>query len=97
MCLMSRLLAYTPRDNQRLLDTLTHLKSLGNTVIVVEHDEATMLHADELIDMGPAAGLNGGHIIAQGTPQAIIEHPDSLTGAYLSHRQSIPTPQTRCV
>jgi excinuclease ABC subunit A len=84
-----------PRDNQRLLDTLTHLKSLGNTVIVVEHDEATMLHADELIDMGPAAGLNGGHIIAQGTPQAIIEHPDSLTGAYLSHRQSIPTPQTR--
>ncbi|MBC7802207.1 MAG: excinuclease ABC subunit UvrA, partial [Gemmatimonadaceae bacterium] len=83
------------RDNERLLGTLRRLKSLGNTVLVVEHDEDAIRAADHLIDMGPAAGLLGGHIIAQGTPDEVAAHPDSITGAYLSGRRGIPIPTRR--
>ena len=83
------------RDNERLLGTLRRLKSLGNTVLVVEHDEDAIRAADHLIDMGPAAGLLGGHIIAQGTPDEVAAHPDSVTGAYLSGRRNIPIPARR--
>jgi len=74
------------RDNQRLLDTLKHLRDLGNTVIVVEHDEDAILAADHVVDIGPAAGLHGGRVIAQGTPRAIMASPASITGRYLSAR-----------
>ena len=83
------------RDNERLLGTLRRLKALGNTVLVVEHDEDAIRAADHLIDMGPAAGINGGHIIAQGTPAEVAAHPDSITGAYLSGRRGIPIPKRR--
>jgi excinuclease ABC subunit A len=83
------------RDNERLLGTLRRLKSLGNTVLVVEHDEDAIRQADHLIDMGPAAGVNGGRVIAQGTAEEVAAHPDSLTGAYLSGRKSIPVPAMR--
>ncbi|AHJ66404.1 Excinuclease ABC subunit A [Granulibacter bethesdensis CGDNIH4] len=83
------------RDNDRLLGTLRRLKSLGNTVLVVEHDEDAIRAADHLIDMGPGAGVNGGHVIACGTPQEVAKHPDSLTGAYLSGRAAIAVPQQR--
>ncbi len=83
------------RDNERLLVTLRRLKALGNTVLVVEHDEDAIRAADHLIDMGPAAGLAGGHIIAQGTPEEVAAHPDSVTGAYLSGRRFIPVPKRR--
>ncbi len=72
------------RDNARLLDTLKHLRDIGNTVIVVEHDEDAILSADYVVDIGPAAGVHGGQIIAQGTPQAVMANPKSLTGKYLS-------------
>jgi len=85
------------RDNERLLGTLRRLKSLGNTVLVVEHDEDAIRAADHLIDMGPAAGLLGGHVIAQGTPDEVAANPDSVTGAYLSGRSSIPIPARRPV
>ena len=78
------------RDNERLLGTLRRLKALGNTVLVVEHDEDAIRAADHLIDMGPAAGLAGGYIIAQGTPAEVAAHPDSITGKYLSGRTGIP-------
>ena len=81
------------RDNQRLIGTLQHLKNLGNSVIVVEHDEETMLAADHLIDIGPGAGRYGGRVVAQGTPQVVCEHPHSITGQYLSQRCTIPVPQ----
>lgn len=71
------------RDNDRLLATLFHLRDLGNTVIVVEHDEDAIRAADHVIDIGPGAGVHGGHIIAQGTPEDIIASKDSLTGQYL--------------
>ncbi len=74
------------RDNERLLGTLRRLKGLGNTVLVVEHDEDAIRAADHLIDMGPAAGVGGGHVIAQGTPDEVAANPASLTGAYLSGR-----------
>ncbi|MFA6065895.1 MAG: excinuclease ABC subunit UvrA [Candidatus Babeliaceae bacterium] len=77
------------RDNDRLIDTLKALRDQGNTVIVVEHDHDTMLHADYIIDMGPAAGVLGGSVVAQGTPQEIMANPASLTGAYLSGRSKI--------
>jgi len=77
------------RDNDRLIATLKGLRDLGNTVIVVEHDHETMNQADYLIDMGPAAGIHGGAIVAAGTPDDIKNHPDSITGAFLSHRLSI--------
>ncbi|AOZ93282.1 excinuclease ABC subunit UvrA [Paenibacillus crassostreae] len=78
------------RDNERLIETLVHMRDMGNTLIVVEHDEDTMMAADYLIDIGPGAGIHGGQVIAEGTPQEIMEHPDSLTGQYLSGRKFIP-------
>jgi len=83
------------RDNDRLLTTLKRLRDLGNTLIVVEHDEDTMYAADHIIDMGPGAGIHGGHIIAQGTVDEIKANPNSITGAYLSGRQKIALPSTR--
>ncbi|HET8800392.1 MAG TPA: excinuclease ABC subunit UvrA [Marinobacter sp.] len=83
------------RDNDRLLATLTHLRDLGNTVIVVEHDEDAIRAADHVIDIGPGAGVHGGHIIAQGTPRQIIDHPDSLTGQYLNGTREIAIPDER--
>ncbi|OQW93252.1 MAG: excinuclease ABC subunit A [Beggiatoa sp. IS2] len=83
------------RDNQRLLDALTHLRDLGNTVIVVEHDEEAMRSADYIVDMGPGAGVHGGHIVAQGNHAAIMGTPASLTGQYLSRAQFIPIPEER--
>jgi len=83
------------RDNRKLLQTLTRLRDLGNTVIVVEHDEETILEADHVVDLGPGAGESGGRVVAQGTPEDIKRNPDSLTGAYLSGRRSIPTPAER--
>src|SRR6185295_7491462 len=83
------------RDNRKLLGTLSRLRDLGNTVIVVEHDEETIRVADYVIDLGPGAGDLGGHVIFQGTPQALMEDPESITGAYLTGRRSIPTPKGR--
>jgi len=83
------------RDNDRLLATLTRLRDLGNTVLVVEHDEDAIRTADYVIDMGPGAGAKGGFIVAQGTPQAIMENPKSLTGQYLMGTQKIPLPKKR--
>ena len=83
------------RDNERLLTTLRRLKALGNTVLVVEHDEDAIRAADYLIDMGPAAGVNGGHVIAVGTPDEVARNPASVTGDYLSGRRSIPAPAMR--
>ncbi|WP_448335711.1 excinuclease ABC subunit UvrA [Bellilinea sp.] len=84
-----------PRDNNRLLATLKGLRDLGNTVLVVEHDEETIRSADWVIDLGPGAGEHGGYIVAEGTPQMILENPKSLTGAYLSGRQQVPLPPKR--
>lgn len=84
-----------PRDNSRLLDTLKGLRDLGNTVLVVEHDEETIREADWVIDLGPAAGEHGGKIIASGTPKQILVHPKSLTGQYLSGRKQVEVPGKR--
>ncbi len=83
------------RDNRRLLETLKRLRDLGNTVLVVEHDEETILEADHVIDMGPRAGRHGGEVVAQGSPHEVLNHPESLTGDYLSGRRSIPLPEVR--
>ncbi len=83
------------RDNDRLLNTLTKLRDLGNTLIVVEHDEDTIRAADHIVDIGPGAGVHGGHIVAQGDLEALLSAEDSLTGAYLSGRRTIPTPAER--
>jgi excinuclease ABC subunit A len=83
------------RDNERLLGTLRRLKALGNTVLVVEHDEDAIRSADYLIDMGPRAGVNGGHVVASGTPQEVERNKASLTGDYLSGRKKIPVPTRR--
>ena len=83
------------RDNERLLDTLKYLRDIGNTVIVVEHDEDAIRAADHIVDMGPGAGVHGGRIIAEGTPQAILRHSESLTGQYLSGRRRIEVPERR--
>jgi excinuclease ABC subunit A len=83
------------RDNARLLVTLRALRDLGNTVIVVEHDEDAILSADHVLDLGPGAGVHGGHIVAEGTPQDILANPKSLTGQYLSGRKRIAIPQKR--
>ena len=83
------------RDNARLIETLKRLRDLGNSVIVVEHDEEAIAAADHVIDMGPGAGLHGGEVVAQGTPQDIERHPASLTGQYLSGRRAIPIPARR--
>jgi excinuclease ABC subunit A len=84
-----------PRDNLRLLDTLKGLRDLGNTVLVVEHDDETIRYADWVIDLGPAAGEHGGQVIAEGAPKQILAHPKSLTGAYLSGRKQVPVPKKR--
>jgi excinuclease ABC subunit A len=84
-----------PRDNRRLLDTLEGLRDMGNTVLVVEHDDETIRSADWVIDLGPGAGEHGGEIVAEGTPEQIMAAPDSLTGAYLSGRLKVPVPQQR--
>jgi len=83
------------RDNKRLLNTLTHLRDLGNTVIVVEHDEEAILASDHVVDLGPGAGVHGGQLVAQGTPAEILQHPSSLTGQYLSGRRRIEMPGQR--
>ena len=83
------------RDNDRLIETLTHLRNLGNTVIVVEHDEEAILSADHVIDIGPGAGVHGGEVIAQGTPQQVMNNPKSLTGRYLSGDLKIEIPKSR--
>ncbi len=84
-----------PRDNARLLSTLEKLRDLGNTVIVVEHDEETIRRADYVIDLGPGAGVHGGYVVACGPPEVIARHPESLTGQYLSGRRQIPIPSVR--
>ena len=83
------------RDNARLLVTLKHLRDLGNSVLVVEHDEEAILEADHVVDIGPGAGVHGGHIIAEGTPAEIMAHPESLTGQYLTGKRAIPLPTER--
>ncbi|CAL9914339.1 excision nuclease subunit A [Candidatus Liberibacter solanacearum] len=83
------------RDNAKLINTLKHLRDTGNTVIVVEHDEETMLAADHIVDIGPDAGVNGGKIVAEGSPSQIIAHPTSLTGKYMSGEMKIKIPQKR--
>lgn len=83
------------RDNDRLLETLKHLRDIGNTVVVVEHDEDAIRTADFVVDMGPEAGIHGGHVVAQGTPQQIIDCSSSLTGQYLSGTRSIHVPEQR--
>jgi excinuclease ABC subunit A len=83
------------RDNKRLLGTLTHLRDIGNTVIVVEHDEEAILSADHVVDLGPGAGVHGGRIVVAGTPQEVREHPESLTGQYLSGKRKIAVPDKR--
>ena len=83
------------RDNDKLLKTLTHLRDLGNSVIVVEHDEDTMMAADCIVDIGPGAGEHGGKVVAVGTAEEIMKCEDSITGAYLSGRRSIPVPSER--
>ncbi|MDA8192507.1 MAG: excinuclease ABC subunit UvrA [Thermaerobacter sp.] len=83
------------RDNDRLIETLKRLRDLGNTVLVVEHDEETMLAADYLIDIGPGPGVYGGYVVAAGSPQEVMANPDSLTGRYLAGTAEIPVPATR--
>jgi excinuclease ABC subunit A len=83
------------RDNARLLETLKHLRDIGNTVIVVEHDEDAILTADYVVDIGPAAGIHGGEVIAKGTPQDIMAHPKSLTGKYLTGEMGVTVPANR--
>jgi excinuclease ABC subunit A len=84
-----------PRDNQKLLDTLQKLRDLGNTVIVVEHDEDTMRRADYIVDLGPAAGNHGGEVVASGKPETVVNAPDSLTGQYLAGKLRIEVPAAR--
>ena len=83
------------RDNQRLLSTLTHLRDLGNTVIVVEHDEEAILSADHVVDIGPGAGVHGGTVVASGTPEEVMNNKKSLTGDYLTGRKKIAVPKER--
>jgi len=83
------------RDNDRLIQALRKMRDLGNTLIVVEHDEDTMLAADYIIDIGPGAGIHGGRVVAQGTPEEVMNNPDSLTGQYLSGKKFIPVPAVR--
>jgi len=84
-----------PRDNKRLLDTLISMRDLGNTIVVVEHDESTMRQADHIVDLGPGAGVHGGEVVAEGAIEKICASPRSLTGDYLSGRRSIETPAKR--
>ena len=84
-----------PRDNARLLSTLEELRDQGNTVLVVEHDEETIRTADWIIDLGPGAGEHGGEVIAEGPVDAILKNKNSLTGAYMSRRMTVPLPKER--
>ncbi|MEK6335520.1 MAG: excinuclease ABC subunit UvrA [Acidobacteriota bacterium] len=84
-----------PRDNRRLLDTLAALRDLGNTVLVVEHDEETIRRADYVVDLGPGAGTHGGAVVALGTPEMVAANPDSITGLYIRGERQIPVPATR--
>jgi len=83
------------RDNRRLIDTLLHMRDLGNTILVVEHDEETIRSADWVVDIGPGAGAHGGHVVVSGTPEDVAGHPDSITGQYLSGRRRIAIPPRR--
>lgn len=83
------------RDNAKLLDTLKHMRDIGNTLIVVEHDFETMMAADYLVDIGPGAGEHGGHVVAEGTPAEVMENNDSVTGQFLSGKRNIPIPKKR--
>jgi excinuclease ABC subunit A len=83
------------RDNQRLIDTLIYLRDIGNTLLVVEHDEQTLRTADWIVDLGPGAGVHGGHVVASGTPAQVIENKKSITGQYLSGALTIPVPEIR--
>lgn len=83
------------RDNDKLLATLEKLRDMGNTLIVVEHDEDTMLKADYIVDIGPGAGINGGHVVVAGTPKEVMDCQESITGAYMAGREIIPLPETR--
>jgi excinuclease ABC subunit A len=83
------------RDNKRLIETLVRLKELGNTLIVVEHDEETVRVADWVVDIGPGAGEHGGQVVHSGTVEDLLTHPDSMTGQYLSGRREIPVPAVR--
>ena len=83
------------RDNQKLIDTLKNLRDLGNTVVVVEHDEETILYADHVIDLGPGAGIHGGHVVCAGTPEQIKKCPESITGQFLAGKRKIEVPQKR--
>ena len=83
------------RDNERLIGALRNMRDIGNTLIVVEHDEDTMLAADYLIDVGPGAGAHGGQIMSAGTPEEVMKDPHSLTGQYLSGKKFIPLPLER--
>ena len=82
------------RDNARLIETLKRLRDIGNTLIVVEHDEETIMSADHVVDIGPGAGEHGGRVIAEGTPLEIMENPESITGRYLSRVETIHVPDT---
>ena len=84
-----------PRDNRRLLDTLSALRDLGNTVLVVEHDEETIRRADYVVDLGPGAGTHGGAVVALGSPESVAENPDSITGLYIRGERKIPVPPSR--
>lgn len=83
------------RDNQKLINSLKEMRDLGNSLIVVEHDEDTMLQSDWIVDIGPAAGIHGGQVVANGTPQEVMDNPDSITGQYLSGKLKIDVPETR--
>ena len=83
------------RDNARLLVTLKHLRDIGNTVIVVEHDEDAIMAADYVVDIGPGAGVHGGQVVSQGTPDEIMADPKSLTGQYLTGVREVPVPKAR--
>ena len=83
------------RDNDKLISTLKKMRDLGNTLVVVEHDEETMMAADYLIDIGPGAGVHGGKLIACGTPQEVKDNPNSITGLYLSGKLRIDVPTSR--
>ena len=84
-----------PRDNEKLINTLKEMRDLGNTLVVVEHDEVIMNEADYLVDIGPKAGIHGGEVVASGTPKEVMENKDSITGQYLSKTKFIPVPSTR--
>src|SRR3970282_2511428 len=83
------------RDNARLRETLKSLRDMGNSVLVVEHDEEAILAADHVVDMGPGAGIHGGEVVAEGTPEQVMANPESLTGQYLTGFKQIPSPKAR--